>query len=69
MARTKTTCSGDDTRAPKGNRPGRRAQTVSYRKSKELGRKANDVDEGSGASTSDVQGRELSFHKTLMPQA
>ncbi|KAK9083046.1 hypothetical protein Scep_029517 [Stephania cephalantha] len=34
MARTKTTSSGDDTRAPKGDYPGQRAQTTSYRKSK-----------------------------------
>ncbi|KAK9112595.1 hypothetical protein Scep_020114 [Stephania cephalantha] len=43
MARTKTTSSGE-TSAPNCKLPGRRAQTASYRKSKELGRKAKDVD-------------------------
>ncbi|KAK9169638.1 hypothetical protein Syun_001778 [Stephania yunnanensis] len=53
----KTTSSGDDTRALSGERSGRRAQTTSYRKSKELEGKAKDVDEESRAQTSDVLGR------------
>ncbi|KAK9088514.1 hypothetical protein Scep_027596 [Stephania cephalantha] len=44
IARTRTTSSGDDTRASKGYRPDRRAQTTFHRKSKDLGRKNNDVD-------------------------
>ncbi|KAK9111775.1 hypothetical protein Scep_019294 [Stephania cephalantha] len=61
MARTKTASSGEDTRAPKGDRLGQRARTASYRKSKELGRKANDLDEGSIAQASHVQGGSCLF--------
>ncbi|KAK9159089.1 hypothetical protein Scep_005663 [Stephania cephalantha] len=68
MTRTKTTRSGENSNAPNSERPSRRAQTTSYRKYKELGRKSKDLDEGSRAQVEDVQGRELSVHKTPTTQ-
>ncbi|KAK9114463.1 hypothetical protein Syun_021260 [Stephania yunnanensis] len=68
MARTKMTRSGKDTCAETGDRPGRRSQTTSYKNQKELGLKADDLNEGSAAHASHVQGRELSVYKTLVSQ-
>ncbi|KAK9121586.1 hypothetical protein Syun_019203 [Stephania yunnanensis] len=68
MVRIKTTRSGENSSAPNSERPSRRAQTASYRKSKYLGRKSKDLDEGSRAQAKDVQGRELSVYKTPTTQ-
>ncbi|KAK9127529.1 hypothetical protein Syun_016326 [Stephania yunnanensis] len=53
---------------PRTERPSLRAQAASYRRSKELGQKSKDLDKGSRAQIEDVQGRELSVHKTPMTQ-
>ncbi|KAK9157628.1 hypothetical protein Scep_004202 [Stephania cephalantha] len=60
MARTKMTSSEEDTHAEMGDHASRIAQTASYRKSKELGQKADDL----GLKCTR---RELSIHKTLAP--
>ncbi|KAK9147888.1 hypothetical protein Scep_006645 [Stephania cephalantha] len=69
LARIKNTVDREETRAGqlKGVRGGRRAQTASYRKSKELGRGkgANEVgdlpNEASASPTSEAAGKELAI--------
>ncbi|KAK9104867.1 hypothetical protein Scep_021711 [Stephania cephalantha] len=77
MARTKNTVSPEETRAEqlKGVRGGRRAQTNSYRKSKELGRGkgANEVgdlpNEASASPASEVAGKELAIRTSQVNAA
>ncbi|KAK9113893.1 hypothetical protein Syun_020690 [Stephania yunnanensis] len=67
MARTKMKSNEEDTRGETGRHADWRAQTSSYRKSNELGQTSDELGKGSVAHASDVQGREISVHKALVP--